>query len=52
MRQIHARPKPRSPKAELVEILTWIQILVARESSLSTIWTVAEEGILKLKDGH
>lgn len=51
MRQIHRVPK-LSPKQQLVETLTWLQILIARGASLERIHETAEQAIRIVTNRH
>jgi hypothetical protein len=51
MRQIHRVPA-RTERQQILELLAWLQILCARESSLGTIWEVCEQAIEKLNGRH
>lgn len=51
MRQIHAVPK-RTQKQQLVEVLTWLQILIARGASPERIHETAEQAIRIVTNRH
>lgn len=45
-------PKGTTPKTEIVELLTTMQILVAKRVSYAVLWHWAEEEIVKRTGRH
>jgi hypothetical protein len=51
MRQTH-QVRSLTERAQFIQLLVWLQILIARGSSPESLWQAIESAIEKLNSGH